>query len=79
MSWHTIVTSVILTGGMCYGAHQIRLGLKEQGEGIKSGLKGFMSDAGSGTNHLADGLQKLEVEIGRVSNLLWGKPAEKQD
>lgn len=33
-------------------------GLKGGGRG-KSGMKGFMSDAGSGTDHLADGLEKL--------------------
>lgn len=80
MVWHVVVSTCIFTGGLCYcahevrlGAHEVRLGLKEQGQEVKLGMKGMMSDAGSGTDHLASGLKKLGEEVGHMSTLLWGK------
>lgn len=77
MSWPMFATVVastsIFTAGLCFGAHEIRLGLREQGQEVKLGMKGLMTDSGSGTDHLAAGLENLGREVGHVSTLLWSR------
>lgn len=81
MSWPMcatlVVSTSIFTAGLCYTgyvlAHEIRLGLREQGQEVKLGMKGLMTDSGSGTDHLAAGLENLGRELGHVSTLLWGR------
>lgn len=59
MAWRIILPSVVYPVAICIAAYQIRLGLEKQGSEMKLGMKGLMSDARSGTDHLADGLEKL--------------------